>query len=225
MCGACAVLLAGCERVMRDMYDQPKLGPATASALFRDGLASRPPPPGSVAQAQGDLAVVSSARHGADAVTARLRAEAEAGIPDRPPRALLARGADRYAIHCVPCHGAGGDGDGVVVERGFPAPPSLHVERLVAAPDRHLYDVVTGGWGVMPAAAERIAPADRWAIVAYVRALQLSRRAPVAALPPGLQSALAASAPAMPAQSGASARPAASAPRATPASPSTGASR
>ena len=192
--GACVLALAGCERVMRDMYEQPKLEPASASALFRDGLASRPPPPGSVARAAGDLAVVSSGRRGDAVVAQRLEAEAAGGLPERPSRALLVRGQERYAIHCLPCHGRGGDGDGMVVLRGFPVPPSLHLPRLLAAPDRHLYDVITHGWGVMPAAAERIEPEDRWAITAYVRALQLSRRAPVADLPPALQAALAASA-------------------------------
>jgi mono/diheme cytochrome c family protein len=186
---ASALALAGCERVMRDMYEQPKQLPATASPLFADGLASRPPPPGSVAHAQGDLAATSSGREGEAAVHDEAVART-AGVPTRPSRALLARGQERYDIFCLPCHSAVGDGEGPVVRRGFPAPPSYHQPRLVAAPDRHFYDVISHGYGVMFSYADRIAPADRWAIVAYIRALQLSQAAPVADLPPALRDTL-----------------------------------
>jgi mono/diheme cytochrome c family protein len=179
--------LAGCERVMRDMYDQPKKEPATASPLFDDRLASRPPPPSSVARARGDLAATSSGRLGAAEVAADAQAEAMERLPARPSRAMLERGRERYTIYCVPCHSPAGDGDGRVVRRGFPAPPSYHVERLLRAPDRHFYDVISRGHGVMYAYADRVAPEDRWAIVAYIRALQLSRRAPIAELPPALR--------------------------------------
>jgi mono/diheme cytochrome c family protein len=174
--------LAGCERLMRDMYAQPKQLPATASPLFADRLASRPPPAGSVAHAKGDLAATSSGRIGAGAVEADALAAAATALPARPSRAMLLRGRERYAIYGLPCHRAVGDGDGPVVRRGFPAPPSYHEPRLVAAPDRHFYDVISNGHGVMYPYADRVAPADRWAIVAYVRALQLSQRAPLAAL-------------------------------------------
>jgi mono/diheme cytochrome c family protein len=184
-----AASLAGCERVMRDMYEQPKQLPATASPLFADGLASRPPPPGSVAHAEGDLAATSSGREGEEAVHDEIDA-GTVGVPARPSRALLVRGQERYDIFCQPCHSAVGDGDGPVVRRGFPVPPSYHQPRLVAAPDRHFYDVISHGYGVMFSYADRIAPADRWAIVAYVRALQLSQRAPVADLPPALRETL-----------------------------------
>ncbi|WP_460890964.1 c-type cytochrome, partial [Ramlibacter alkalitolerans] len=109
-----------------------------------------------------------------------------------PPltRALLQRGQDRYGAYCVPCHSPVGDGDGPVVRRGFPQPPSYDEPRLRAAPDRHFYDVITQGHGVMPAYGDRVAPQDRWAIVAYIRALQWSRQAPVAQLPPSLRQRL-----------------------------------
>ena len=185
-----ALALAGCERVMRDMYEQPKKLPATASPLFGDGMASRPPPPGSVAHATGDPAATSSGRRGADELRAGVDAGNVDSLPARPSPDLLRRGQERYDIFCVPCHSPIGDGDGPVVRRGFPAPPSYHEPRLVAAPDRHFYDVISNGWGVMFPYADRVAPADRWAIVAYIRALQLSQHAPVASLPAALRAPL-----------------------------------
>jgi mono/diheme cytochrome c family protein len=181
------VASSGCEKLMRDMYDQPKHKPGSASPLFADGLASRAPPPGSVAHAEGDLAATSGGGRGGAALADEARAGAEERLPERPSRELLLRGRERYTIYCMPCHSAAGDGDGPVVRRGFPAPPSYHGERLRAAPDRHFYDVITHGWGVMYPYADRVAPADRWAIVAYIRALQLSQHAPVAQLPPELR--------------------------------------
>jgi mono/diheme cytochrome c family protein len=179
--------LCGCERVMRDMVDQPRQNPATASPLFPDRTATRPPPPGAAMHARGDAAATSSGRLGTDAVDADVRAAALQQLPAQPGRAMLLRGRERYTIYCVPCHSPLGDGDGRVVRRGFPAPPSYHIERLLQAPDRHFYDVITEGHGVMASYADRVAPADRWAIVAYIRALQLSQHAPVAELPPELQ--------------------------------------
>ena len=189
----CALLLAatlatsGCERAMRDMYDQPKQKPDTASPLFDNGLASRAPPPQSVAHARGDLAATSSGRLGQAGLRDEQQANANQRLPERPSRELLQRGRERYTIYCMPCHSAAGDGDGPVVRRGFPAAPSYHSERLRGAPDRHFYDVITHGWGVMYPYADRVAPADRWAIVAYIRALQLSQHAPMAQLPPELR--------------------------------------
>lgn len=175
--------LAGCERQMRNMYVQPRYEPGAASPLWPDGLAQRVPVEGTVAYAAGDLALTSSGRRG----TAMLAAEEAAQGRDAVPpltTALLQRGRERYEIHCLPCHSALGDGDGRVVRRGFPSPPTFHQPRLRDAPDRHLYDVITEGYGVMPRYGDRVAPADRWAIVAYVRALQLSQNAPVAAAGP-----------------------------------------
>lgn len=98
--------------------------------------------------------------------------------PQPPPPltpALLARGKERYEIYCTPCHGYLGDGDGMIVRRGFPHPPSFHGEALRNAPTRHFYDVATNGWGAMYSYADRVAPDDRWAIAAYIRALQTSQ--------------------------------------------------
>ncbi|WP_238149716.1 c-type cytochrome [Dyella jiangningensis] len=161
--------IAGCERGVHDMYDQPHYRPGDASPLFADGAATRPPAEGTVAHGGGTLAQTSSGRRG------RL-------TPERPPavtEALLRRGRERYGIHCAPCHGLAGDGDGIVVQRGFPSPPSYHTGRLRDATDQHLYDVITQGYGVMHPYRERIGPQDRWAIVAYVRALQGSRHMPM----------------------------------------------
>jgi mono/diheme cytochrome c family protein len=96
---------------------------------------------------------------------------------------LLKRGQERFNIYCSPCHGAAGEGDGMVVQRGFPKPPSYHTQRLRAASAQHFFDVITKGYGVMYAYADRVAPADRWAIAAYIRALQLSHYARLAEVP------------------------------------------
>jgi mono/diheme cytochrome c family protein len=104
--------------------------------------------------------------------------------------ATLERGRQRFDIFCSPCHGRTGDGHGMVVQRGFPAPPSYHQDRLRTAPDSHFYDVITHGYGAMYSYAARVPPADRRAIVAYIRALQLSRYAPVGTLPGDLQARL-----------------------------------
>jgi mono/diheme cytochrome c family protein len=103
---------------------------------------------------------------------------------------LLARGRERFEIYCAVCHGAIGDGRGEVVRRGFPAPPSYHSERLRQAPIGHFYDVISNGYGVMYPYASQIEPNDRWAIAAYIRALQLSQNAPVNVLTPADRQAL-----------------------------------
>lgn len=152
--------LAGCERGMHDMYDQPSYRRGDEAPLFTDGVASRQPPPGSIPMDEGDT-------------------------PPAPrTMAVLERGRQRYTILCAPCHGAGGDGDGMVVRRGFPRPPSYHDERLRQADDAHLYDVITRGWGVMYPYGDRLDPADRHAVVAYIRVLQFARHAPVDRLSP-----------------------------------------
>jgi len=113
--------------------------------------------------------------------------------PPKPPPvtlALLRHGQERFNIYCAPCHGRVGDGHGMIVERGFPAPPSYFIDRLLAAPSQHFYDVITNGYGAMFSYADRVAPADRWAIVAYIRALQASQHAAVAQLSPDEKAAL-----------------------------------
>lgn len=104
--------------------------------------------------------------------------------------ALLERGQARFRIYCTPCHSELGDGHGMVVQRGFPPPPSYHIARLRAAPVQHFYDVITNGHGAMYSFANRVQPADRWAIAAYIRALQRSQDATVAEVPAGERGAL-----------------------------------
>ena len=113
--------------------------------------------------------------------------------PAPPPAlslALLQRGQERYGIACAPCHGATGEGDGTIVERGFPPPPSLHDKRIVAASTQHYVDVITRGSGIMYSFAERVAPRDRWAIAAYIRALQRARAGTAADVPADQKAAL-----------------------------------
>lgn len=184
------LLLAGCERARQDMYDQPRYKTFAASPMFEDGASARPLPAGAVPHARGDFADSSGGRAGARAVLDDLQAEAAPRNPYPVDLQLLRRGQQRFTIYCTPCHSPAGDGDGLVVRRGFPAPPSYHIDRLRAATDRHLYDVITHGYGIMYPYADRVEPADRWAIVAYIRALQLSQHAPVAGLPPGLRAQL-----------------------------------
>ncbi|TYL83343.1 cytochrome c [Bradyrhizobium cytisi] len=156
-----AIVLAGCEQ---NMDAQPKYSAYTYAPAFRGG-ASREPPPGAVARDDParDLAAV-----------------------NKPPvtTALLDRGRDRFGIFCSPCHGAGGDGNGIIVQRGMPRPTSYHDERLRTADDQHFFDVISNGYGAMYSHAARVPPRDRWAIVAYIRALQLSRHASIDDVPP-----------------------------------------
>lgn len=171
LCG----LLAGCEKARQDMYDQPRYKPLGASRLFPDGAASRTPPAGTLPAARGALAAASSGRAGGDSVARDAEALAAPRLPYPMTAQLLARGRERFTIYCQPCHSPLGDGDGLVVRRGFPAPPSFHSPRLRAAPDRHFFDVISRGYGIMYPYGDRVEPADRWAIVAYIRALQLSQ--------------------------------------------------
>jgi mono/diheme cytochrome c family protein len=158
---AATFLFAGCDH---SMTQQNRYGTYTAAALFRDGTEAQPFPTGTVAQ--GDLD----------------RANQTAKPPPADPQ-LLARGRERYDIYCSPCHGLSGKGDGMIVHRGFPAPPSYHSARLRAAPAQHFFDVISNGYGVMYSYAAQVEPRDRWAIIAYIRALQESRNAKVADIP------------------------------------------
>jgi len=171
--GLAAALATGCRQ---DMHDQPKLQPYEASAFFADGRASRPLVPGTVARGRlfEDEHLHRGTVDGAPA----------ASFPFEVTRAVLERGRERYAIHCAPCHGAAGDGDGMVVRRGMKQPPSYHLARLREAPPGYFFDVITNGFGAMYDLADRVEARDRWAIVAYVRALQLAQNASIADVPP-----------------------------------------
>lgn len=115
-----------------------------------------------------------------------------ANPPSPPPVtiALLERGQQRFDINCAPCHGRVGDGNGMIVQRGFPHPPSYYIERLRDAPNQHFYDVITHGYGIMYSYADRVEPADRWAIAAYIRALQASASAALSDVPANQRNAL-----------------------------------
>jgi mono/diheme cytochrome c family protein len=169
---ALALLLVGCRQ---DMHDQPRYEPLERSAFFDDHRAGRPPVPGAIARGQleDDDAFF---RGGTGSVPVE-------AVPLPLTAALVARGRERYDIYCSPCHDRVGGGEGIVVRRGFKRPPSLHDERLRAAPAGYLFQVMTNGFGVMSSYAAQIPPADRWAIVAYVRALQLSQQASLADVP------------------------------------------
>ena len=166
----------GCEKLARNMYDGAKLRPdAQQPAKPHAGTSTWTTPAGTVEHSRGVLAMTSGGERGSDAQAQRLAAESAQGLPAATP-AMLARGRERFDIYCAPCHSVRGDGDGFIARRGFPHPPSYGEARLRAAPDRHFYDVITQGYGVMYAYGDRVSPEDRWAIVAWIRELQ--RRAP-----------------------------------------------
>jgi hypothetical protein len=160
----------------RDMFNQPKSNPLRESDFFPDGSAARPIPAHTVAlnDLQADEAFC----------TGMIGTNLVETFPFPITREILQRGRERFEINCVPCHGKTGEGDGIVVHRGFSAPPSYHIKRLRAAPAGHFFDVMTRGYGVMVSFAARVTPEDRWAITAYIRALQLSEHATLADVPP-----------------------------------------
>jgi mono/diheme cytochrome c family protein len=186
------------------MAEQPSLGPDEATGQFPDGRANRPTVPGTVARgrlrtdrhlfvgerptrpADSALPALVLGAQGLNAVTAT----AFAATPDRAvgqfpfpvTRAVLEHGRNRFTIYCAVCHDPEGNGRGPIVLRGYTPPPSYHIDRLRAAPPGYIFDVITNGYGSMPDYKEQVPPCDRWAIAAYVRALQLSRHFPAAEL-------------------------------------------
>ena len=164
------------------MHDQPKYTAYRPSAFFDDKRAMRPALPGTVAR--GDLE--------ADAVlyTGKVGSAFTSELPVPLDAALLDRGQDRYNIYCSPCHDRTGGGDGMIVQRGYRRPVSFHDERLRHQPVGYFFDVATNGFGVMPSYRAQVPVNDRWAIVAYVRALQLSQNATVDDVPSGDRPAL-----------------------------------
>jgi mono/diheme cytochrome c family protein len=163
-----AVCAAGCRQ---DMHDQPKGEPMEASAFFADGRVLRPRVDGVVAR--GELALELDPHLS----TGKLGGKHVESFPFAIDAAALERGRERYGIFCAPCHDAAGLGEGMIVQRGMKRPPSLHIERLRAAPVGYYFDVISNGFGAMYDYADRIAVEDRWKIIAYVRALQLSQNA------------------------------------------------
>jgi mono/diheme cytochrome c family protein len=168
---ALGVLAAAAFGCRQDMFNQPKLRPLQASTFFADGRASRPLPEDTVAR--GGL-------HADELLyTARIGGAVADQFPFPVTAQVLDRGQERFNIFCSPCHGRLGAGNGMIVQRGFKQPPSFHSDRLRQAPAGHFFDVMTNGFGVMYDYRSRIVPEDRWAIAAYIRALQLSQHASV----------------------------------------------
>jgi cytochrome c553 len=175
----CFLGFAACRQ---DMYNQPKAKTYSATEFFADGTSARSIPLHTVEYHDA---------HESEAFyTGLTNGVLLAKLPMPVTPELLQRGRERYDIYCAVCHGATGAGDGEIVRRGFPAPSTYHSERLRQAPIGHFYDVITNGYGVMYSYASRVEPNDRWAVAAYLRALQLSQHAIVGDLPPDEQKQL-----------------------------------
>ena len=165
---ALSLMTTGCE-LRQAMYDQPKLRPLQASEFFENGMASRPLIEGTVARGflQDDEHLHSGMVDGAFADAYPFEISIE----------VVNRGQQRYNIFCAPCHDQAGTGNGMIVQRGFKQPMSFHEQRLIDSPEGYYYSVIKNGFGVMSDYSAQITPKDRWAIVAYIRALQFSQRA------------------------------------------------
>jgi len=173
-------ILSGCRQ---DMHVQPRYQPEDPSSFFADGRSERPPVEGTVARGQlrTDELLFTGMVNG---VVADL-------FPFPITSADLSRGRERYNIYCSPCHDYTGGGNGMIVQRGFPSPPSLHLDRLRQAPAGHFFEVITNGLGMMYSYASRVSPEDRWRIVAYIRALQISQHGSTTDVPESQRPALA----------------------------------
>jgi mono/diheme cytochrome c family protein len=183
------VLLSGCG-VRFDMQDQPRYKAYKKSEWFKDGRGSRDPVEGTVARGQlHDNKAFYTGKIDNPNLNAQVQTTTDASgntlvasfpndvdeFPVPVTKELVDRGQERYNIYCIVCHGPVGNGDGMIVRRGFPQPPTYHDDRLRNAPVGHFFDVITNGWGKMNSYAYQVHPADRWAIAAYIRALQVSQ--------------------------------------------------
>ena len=179
-----AVLAVGLAACRQDMHDQPKYKPLAASDFFADGQAARPLVEDTVPRGglRGD-ALLHTGKQGADFADL---------FPFTVDLAVLQRGRERYEVYCTPCHGRAGYGDGMVVLRGFRSrPASFHEQRLRDKPAGYFFDVITSGFGAMLDYSAQLTVRDRWAVVAYLRALQLSQNAPPELVPPDERARLA----------------------------------
>jgi mono/diheme cytochrome c family protein len=165
------VVLSGCG-VRLDMHVQPKMKPLRQSDFYADGRGSRPLLPNTVAR--GEL------REDTYYYTGMMNGKEGDVMPFTATEEVLKRGQERYNIYCSPCHSRVGDGNGMIVQRGYRRPPSYLDPKLLNAPIGHFYDVTSHGFGVMPDYSAQVDPYDRWAIAAYIRALQFSQTAPAA---------------------------------------------
>ncbi len=177
--------LTACD--MQDMYQEPKYTPLQASDSFSDGRSARPLVPDTVAQDQ--------LRTNALFYTGKSDGTETRALPISLTVQLLNRGHERYDIYCAPCHDLLGNGNGMIVQRGFRPPASFHMQRLRDAPVGHFYDAMTKGFGAMADFSAQITPEDRWAIAAYIRALQLSQHAALTDVPAEQRQRLEAKAP------------------------------
>jgi len=175
----CALALAGCRQ---DMHDQPRFEPFEGSTFFQDGRSARPQVEGTIARDQLHRDTL--------LYTGQVDGKPAERFPFKITRKILDRGRERFEINCAPCHGLGGEGNGMVVQRGFRPPPALFSARLVKAPPGHFFDVITHGLGTMSDQVERVRVRDRWAIAAYIRVLQLSRNAKLEDVPVSERQAL-----------------------------------
>jgi hypothetical protein len=158
------------------METQGRYQPLQESAFFPDGRSARPPAPGALPfgiPEEDDVYFTGLTEDGMFVETMPVEISLE----------MLERGRERYDIFCAPCHGLDGYGQGMIVQRGFPAPQSFHIDRIRQAPDGHIYSAIANGFGRMFAYGYRVPPADRWAITAYVRVLQFSQQASMDQLP------------------------------------------
>lgn len=171
---AATLVLAGCRQ---DMQDQPKFFPQRGTTLFADGRSSRP---------QVDDTVGRSQLHQDSYFSTGLVDGKEGdGLPFPVSEEVLKRGQERYNVYCTPCHSRVGNGEGMIVQRGYAKAGDFHTARLETAPLGHFFHVITNGYGAMPEYSAQVSPVDRWAIVAYIRALQLSQKAQPADVPAG----------------------------------------
>jgi hypothetical protein len=171
-----AATLATTLACRQDMHDQPKYIPLRESTFFNDSRSARPLVAGTVARGQlrDDVLLYTGKVNGTDSTV----------LPFPVDAGVMARGRERFEIFCSPCHGRTGQGDGMVVQRGFRPPPTLHQDRLRDAPVGHFFDVISNGFGAMPDYASQVKVTDRWAIIAYIRALQLAEHASLSEIPP-----------------------------------------
>ena len=177
-------LLAICASACRqDMHDQPKYIPLRPSNFFGDGRSGRPLIEGTVARGHLEDDNAFFTGRGPDGKFVN-------EFPFPVTKAVMERGQNRFNIYCAPCHDRLGNGDGKIVRRGYRHPPSYHIDRLREVPNGYIYDVISSGFGAMPDYAAQIHPADRWAIVAYVRALQLAQNGKIDDVPADKRSEL-----------------------------------
>ena len=168
--------LAVCAGCRQDMHDQPKYVPLRQSDFFGDMRSSRPLVEGTVARGHLEDDVALYTGNGPDGKPLDT-------FPFPVTKEVVERGRQRYNIYCTPCHDPTGSGHGMIVQRGYREPPSYHTERLRKIQNGYIYDVITNGFGAMPDYAAQVNPRDRWAIVAYIRALQLSQNATISDVP------------------------------------------